>query len=371
MTLNNQDISEAQIQYEYATTVEETLREKIGLKDDFHHWVRRLCYANPDFIDYLKGETKNVRHYLAYIKVGLDRNRMLYVEDELLTKIIIKNKRITVLRSVFSIYPTGLLGVIHKTSDAPIPLSLSRQVVEVLSKKRGSREKRKLWCAKEIHYAFLMSYFSLEEELRVLPLVYSLRNPTQAELVNYVVKLTKSYFPEEQHKQIVSSLKNHNEVRDMFVWCKQWLMKASFQGPPWGGDDLIKPICTAPELIRYGMRMQNCMGEYVVKILEGNYYFYIAEQNEKAAICLKKVRLQRWVVHGVYGFNNKSVGEEYEKEILDRFANMGIEKKPIRELSKHLRRFHDDLSEWHNDFNVHLDNEADPLEDLQHVFEQQ
>ncbi len=169
--------------------------------------------------------------------------------------------------------------------------------------------------------------------VRVLKMIR--RSRDRAEIM-FAIEVVRKVRTDLDDRRILVSLEKADEayIRD---WVMRHYERAPFPAPPVpaliiNGVEAIRPLASYDDLARAAREFNNCIRDYLWRVLKGDAYFYryAPEAGGKGAaiVELRKAPVIGWVVHEALGPDNAALRSADRAAVLNAFAREGVGAAP-------------------------------------------
>lgn len=167
----------------------------------------------------------------------------------------------------------------------------------------------------------------------VLKMIRRRRNLNE---VMFAIEIVRRVRTDLSDRQVLASLEKADSdyIRD---WVMRHYEHAPFPAAPTGalvidGVDALRPLTTYGDVARAAREFDNCIRDYLWRVLKGDAYFYrFAPQaggKGVAIVELRRAPVIGWVVHEALGPNNDPISGLDRAAILASFRNAGVGAAP-------------------------------------------
>lgn len=126
--------------------------------------------------------------------------------------------------------------------------------------------------------------------------------------------------PHDLRERAAHSLTRARSFSEFLKWGVRWERRIvevmSFPPPPIGGFGTLMPLTSPDAMRREGRDMRNCVGGMIHAVMEGEAYFYHWDGEEQATVMLFRDPDGDWSVADALGFDNVSLSDQTEINIL-------------------------------------------------------
>jgi hypothetical protein len=133
-----------------------------------------------------------------------------------------------------------------------------------------------------------------------------------------------------ERSSLVASLRQVRTRRELARLWTRWSLKAVFPTQPLEESPLVKPVLSAAELRRLGLKYHNCAERYVSEALEGRTAFCeFLGQRRGLVVHLRRLE-ERWVISDIYAARNGQVSRQARDDAIRHFAELGFHERTRR-----------------------------------------
>ena len=159
-----------------------------------------------------------------------------------------------------------------------------------------------------------------------------LRNTRNVSHVLFAIEIVRRVRIDLTDRQILMSLEKANAC-DIQLWVRRHYEHAPFPEPPTAalvinGVDGLRPLTCYADLARSALEFDNCIRDSLLKVLNGNSYFYryAPEPGGKGVAIVELIRMPviGWVVHEMLGPENNAVKGVDRATILEAFRKTDV-----------------------------------------------
>ena len=189
--------------------------------------------------------------------------------------------------------------------------------------------------AKSISRRSLLAVSRLPAGYRSPNIIGKVRNRRALGELAFAIDMVRHIRTDLSDREIRESLER-SKTRDFHGWVMTHYERAPFPAPPiavhGGGADVIRPLSCYENLARSAREFDNCIRDYLWRVLRGDSYFYLYAPNPGgkgvAIIELRRAPIVGWMVHEMYGPKNDPVPASHRLAILAAFEKAGVKATP-------------------------------------------
>lgn len=176
----------------------------------------------------------------------------------------------------------------------------------------------------------------LPADYRTPGVLKMIRRPGELGETLFAIEIVRRIRTDLDDRQIIASLEK-TESRYIREWVMRHYEHAPFPAVPVealivDGVEALRPLASYADLARAAREFDNCIRDYLWRVLKGDAYFYryAPEAGGKgvAIVELRRAPVIGWVVHEMYGPHNDPVASINRVRILAAFRGAGISAAP-------------------------------------------
>lgn len=285
-------------------------------------WVIELCNEDPQLLTHITEQTADYVHVICLVRLAIIKQP---IEDEesayFYARILQENKKKILLKHFYKPYPCGLLSIIKKLGAKPLSKTDYKRLINLLHDKNAS----KFLCHAKRIYPYNLHWLEMmPKEFRNFKIINSIKTTDDYKSFKYIAKVIQIMSKDHSHINIMNSLKNIKNAKQLRHWFDRLLLKTIYPPPPWEGNHWIIPVTTAKALHDLRMKFNNCIFDYSGEIILGNKYIYVSER-DPSLISINRDPIIGWHIEQMKGISNKETPSRTRCRILEEFAKIGIE----------------------------------------------
>ena len=240
-------------------------------------WVVSLCEADSRFLFHLADQSRGYVHFICLVRLALlQRSTEMRDVKECAHWICSQSKK-KILQHLYPACPTGILGVLPKLQKKPLSKDEYRLLFRALSDKDMCKRFNHVRHIRKFDIHLLEILDNAPKELQFSGFINYIKKHSDYKYFLCLAKIIRHLNIEVTQREINAASKNMNKMSQLSDLFNKKIKHSPFPPPPWEGNDFVKPVCSREQLKEVRRNFNNCVMDYIPKIVLGYSYFYICE----------------------------------------------------------------------------------------------
>jgi hypothetical protein len=297
-------------------------------------WVIDLCHKEPKLIGHISQHGLEYIHFLCLVRAITTENEVAFAHINF-PELLLHRRQLDILKLLVGTPPAGMLKLLKKANSHPF--DEPEHYLWLLSLAYDSNALKTLRHIKNISEELIECLEKLPAEMRFTKVL--LKDTSCLDHLFTATELVKKLYPDGLPARYLSSYQSIDNTKSLRKWAGRLLIGLDFPAPPWPGNEMIRHVANASDLVQIQKKYNNCILMYLDEIFSKQKVFYeCLEYN--AMIAIETDIFGGWYIDEVRGINNERISTDHLTSIKEIFNGQNIEYKRLASL-RNMFRFAD------------------------------